>query len=139
MNNNKQLDDSVSFAKGIGIILMVLGHTFFSPYGHDVIYMFHMPLFFFISGYCFKESYLEDFRSYARKRIGKIYVPFVKWGLICLFCFLWTVKTEKANCRVTHCFAIKCIAVFQGDSYCQYLLWSKRILCRVMYDGRLPL
>ena len=84
MNNNKQLDDSVSFAKGIGIILMVLGHTFFSPYGHDVIYMFHMPLFFFISGYCFKESYLEDFRNYARKRIGKIYVPFVKWGLIFL-------------------------------------------------------
>lgn len=84
MNDNTQLDNSVSFAKGIGIILMVLGHTFFSMYGRTAIYMFHMPLFFFISGYCFKESHLEDFRNYARKRISNIYVPFVKWGLIFL-------------------------------------------------------
>lgn len=84
MNNNIQFDNSVSFAKGIGIMLMVLGHTFFSAYGYALIYMFHMPLFFFISGYCFKDSHLEDFRNYAKKRISRIYVPFVKWGLIFL-------------------------------------------------------
>ena len=84
MNNNIQFDDSVSFAKGIGIMLMVLGHTFFSAYGYRVIYMFHMPLFFFLSGYCFKKVHLEDFRNYAKKRISRIYVPFVKWGLIFL-------------------------------------------------------
>ena len=84
MNNNLQLDHSVSFAKGIGIMLMVLGHTFFSAYGYTVIYMFHMPLFFFLSGYCFKDSHLADFRNYAKKRISKIYIPFVKWGLIFL-------------------------------------------------------
>ena len=84
MNNSIQFDNSVSIAKGIGIMLMVLGHTFFSVYGYTVIYMFHMPLFFFLSGYCFKESHLEDFRNYAKKRISRIYVPFVKWGLIFL-------------------------------------------------------
>ena len=84
MNNNIQFDDSVSFAKGIGIMLMVLGHTFFFAYGYRVIYMFHMPLFFFLSGYCFKESHLGNFRNYAKKRISRIYVPFVKWGLIFL-------------------------------------------------------
>lgn len=81
---NMQYNNPVSFAKGIGIMLMVLGHTFFSTYGYAVIYMFHMPLFFFLSGYCFKESHLEDFRNYAKKRISRIYVPFVKWGLIFL-------------------------------------------------------
>ena len=65
-------------------MLMVLGHTFFSTYGYAVIYMFHMPLFFFLSGYCFKESHLEDFRNYAKKRFSRIYVPFVKWALIFL-------------------------------------------------------
>ena len=84
MNNTMQFDNSVSFAKGIGIMLMVLGHTFFSDYGCALIYMFHMPLFFFLSGYCFKESYLGDFRNFARKRISRIYIPFVKWGLIFL-------------------------------------------------------
>jgi fucose 4-O-acetylase-like acetyltransferase len=84
MNNNLKYNNSVSFAKGIGIMLMVLGHTFFSAYGYAVIYMFHMPLFFFLSGYCFRESHLEDFRNYAKKRISRIYVPFVKWALIFL-------------------------------------------------------
>ena len=82
--NNIQYNNSVSFAKGIGIMLMVLGHTFFSAYGYAVIYMFHMPLFFFLSGYCFKKIHLEDFRNYARKRFSRIYVPFVKWGLVFL-------------------------------------------------------
>lgn len=82
MDSNIQYDNSVSFAKGIGILLMVLGHTYFSAYGYALIYMFHMPLFFFLSGYCFKQSHLDDFRSYARKRISKIYIPFVKWDSV---------------------------------------------------------
>jgi len=79
-----QFNNYVSVAKGIGIMLMVLGHTFFSAYGYALIYMFHMPLFFFLSGYCFRKIHLEDFGNYAKKRISKVYVPFVKWGLIFL-------------------------------------------------------
>ena len=44
-------DNSVSIAKGIAIILMVLAHTRFSEYGNYWINMFHMPLFFFFAGY----------------------------------------------------------------------------------------
>lgn len=43
-------DDFITIAKGIGIILMVLGHSGFYDYGNAVIHMFHMPLFFFVSG-----------------------------------------------------------------------------------------
>ena len=84
MNNTIQYDSSVSFAKGIGIILMVLGHTYFSVYGFRLIYMFHMPLFFFVSGYCFRKAHLEDFRTYAEKRIRRLYFPFIKYGLLFL-------------------------------------------------------
>ena len=41
-------------AKGIGIILVVLGHTYGIPWQlHHIIYSFHMPLFFLLSGYTF--------------------------------------------------------------------------------------
>lgn len=72
-------------AKGMAIILMVLAHTDFIQFGERFIYMFHMPLFFFLSGYCFKESHLSDFKKYAKKRIKGAYWPYVKWGLIFLF------------------------------------------------------
>ena len=42
-----QSDVRVTYSKAIGIILMVLGHCSCSvPYVTQVIYMFHMPLFF---------------------------------------------------------------------------------------------
>ena len=43
-------------AKGIGILLVVLGHNDMNAYHptlHRFIYAFHMPLFFFLSGIFF--------------------------------------------------------------------------------------
>lgn len=77
-------DNSVSIAKGIAIILMVLAHTRFSEYGNYWINMFHMPLFFFFAGYCFKDKYLEIPSDFVIKRFKGLYKPFVKWGLIFL-------------------------------------------------------
>ena len=56
--NTKRLD-WIDIAKGIGIILVVLGHTLvpqvretgFAGFLWIFIYNFHMPLFFFLSGY----------------------------------------------------------------------------------------
>lgn len=42
--------------KGIGIILVVLGHTTQNHYLSSWIYAFHMPLFFILSGVFFKSS-----------------------------------------------------------------------------------
>ena len=63
---------------------MVLGHAHFSRYGNAWVNMVHMPLFFFFSGYCFKEKYLEHFFTFLRKRIKGLYWPAVKWGLLFL-------------------------------------------------------
>lgn len=44
----------INILKGIGIILVVIGHTVTLPsVFHSAIYSFHMPLFFVISGYLF--------------------------------------------------------------------------------------
>lgn len=75
---------SISMAKGVAIILMVLAHTQFSLYGDHLIAMFHMPLFFFLSGYCFKEKHLLDAKRYVIKKLKSVYLPFAKWSLIFL-------------------------------------------------------
>lgn len=77
-------DNSVSIAKAFAIMLMVLAHTWFLDIGNKWINMFHMPLFFFMAGYCFKDKYLTDFRTFARKRLSGLYKPFVKWSLVFL-------------------------------------------------------
>ena len=51
--------DWIDSAKGIGIILMLLGHVSAMPkYFIILIFSFHMPLFFFLSGYLYKSQNL---------------------------------------------------------------------------------
>jgi fucose 4-O-acetylase-like acetyltransferase len=57
------------YARGIGIVLVVFGHVEFGLMSagipmdkalfeivHSVVYTFHMPLFFFLSGYFYLSS-----------------------------------------------------------------------------------
>lgn len=80
-----QDNPSISYLKAIGIILMVVGHCIgVQSVPYCIIYMFHMPLFFFAAGFCFKRTYLNNFESFLFRRIKGLYVPFVKWGLFFL-------------------------------------------------------
>lgn len=69
-------DDKVTIAKGIGILLMVAAHAGIPDVFFRYIYMFHMPFFFFMSGYCFKEKYLSSPIVFINKRIRGLYIPF---------------------------------------------------------------
>lgn len=77
-------DESISISKAAAILLMVLAHTYFSQYANQWINMFHMPLFFFFAGYCFKDKYLDMPKVFLKKRIIGLYKPFVKWSIIFL-------------------------------------------------------
>ena len=65
-------------AKGIGILLVALAHadvSLFSPYLHQLIYSFHMPLFFFLSGYFFNPD--TPFWILVKKRFNSILKPYL--------------------------------------------------------------
>ncbi|HEX2994927.1 MAG TPA: acyltransferase family protein, partial [Anaerolineales bacterium] len=68
----------LDIARGIGILLVVLGHNDFaalSPFFHQVIYSFHIPLFFFLSGY-FVDTSLSFF-NYSKKRFHAVLKPYL--------------------------------------------------------------
>lgn len=70
--------------KGIGIILVMLGHALPS-YGffHNMIYGFHMPLFFFCSGFFFKDKLLMDG---IYKDTKGLLIPWSFFSLLLLLC-----------------------------------------------------
>lgn len=83
----KHQNDTIAIAKGIGIMLVVLGHcskTYGSMFIFYFVNMFHMPLFFFVSGYFFNMRYVEDKIGFVYKRFKGLYWPFVKFELIFL-------------------------------------------------------
>ncbi|MGE5378536.1 MAG: acyltransferase family protein [Bacteroidota bacterium] len=67
----------IDVARGIGILLVVMGHNDFSlisPFFHKLIYSFHMPLFFFLSGYFLNTAI--GFWSFVKKRFNGLLKPF---------------------------------------------------------------
>lgn len=67
-------NETITIAKSIAIILMVIGHSGVAHWMGSFINMFHMPLFFLCSGYCFKDKYLNTPKTFALRRIKGIWV-----------------------------------------------------------------
>jgi fucose 4-O-acetylase-like acetyltransferase len=68
----------LDIAKGIGILLVVLGHNDFeviSLFVQRLIYSFHMPMFFFLSGYFINPT--VPFFDFFKKRFNALMKPFL--------------------------------------------------------------
>lgn len=82
-------DTTISIAKGIAIILMVIAHAEAPGWLCRFIFEFHMPLFFITAGYFFSTKYLHDEATFMKKRIKGLYWPFVKWSVFFLIIHNW--------------------------------------------------
>lgn len=83
--------NAVDAMRGIGIVLVVLGHTLGISQGLEYwIFSFHMPLFFFLSGYVLKPARLsapfgQSVRHYARSLLlpylAYSFLTYIPWVL----------------------------------------------------------
>lgn len=92
----EQRNDWVDYAKALGILLVVYGHVARGVYNagiaipnsfyevtDSVIYSFHMPLFFFLSGLFFKNSLSKrGGLNLTFSKIDTIFYPFVLWSIL---------------------------------------------------------
>ena len=78
----QERDNSVTIAKALAIMLMVLQHSGCPLWLNHYVRIFIMPLFFFMSGYCFKTKYLNDGLTFFKKRINGVYIPIIKWSVV---------------------------------------------------------
>ena len=72
----KEFSNKVNILKAIAILLVVSGHLEFSLFGMFTPYSFQLALFFFISGYLFKEKYLDDILNFIQRRVKSLLVPY---------------------------------------------------------------
>lgn len=73
----------LDIAKGIGIILVVLGHALpTDSFVRLIIYSFHMPLFFFLSGLTLKKVKPEDNMKDIVQSEHKLFVTYIFYTII---------------------------------------------------------
>lgn len=98
---------SLDIAKGLGILLVVFGHQidYFHldcPGAYPFIYLFHVPLFFFLSGIFYNDS--DGLWPFVKKKFLRLYIPYLLANV-----FFFTVEMTRAK--------------FMGDSYDGSLKW----------------
>ena len=91
----------IDICKGIGIILVILGHALkqtgssnqFLQIVISIIYSFHMPLFFILSGFVsLKILYLADTKqrlAYIGQRAKRLLIPYVVMSLLYIPLKIW--------------------------------------------------
>lgn len=73
----------ISIAKALGIMLMVMGHSGCPDSLHHFIYSFHMVLFFFLSGYFFRDDKVVNYEGqFVWRKFVHLYWPYIKWSLV---------------------------------------------------------
>ena len=76
-------DKSIDLAKGIGIVLVFMGHINFPETVVNIINAFHMPLFFVCSGYLYDSKYDRlSTRDFIKKKAKSLLYPYYFLGSI---------------------------------------------------------
>ena len=78
----KQRFDYLDVTKGIGILLVVWAHILLVGVSHKLIYAFHMPLFFFVSGLLFNKDKYDIIALFLRQRFKRLLVPYLVYSLV---------------------------------------------------------
>jgi fucose 4-O-acetylase-like acetyltransferase len=78
--------------KGIGIMFMIIGHL--TPYMTNVIFSFHMPLFFIVSGYFYKPANIHDS---LKKDFKRLVIPYIATALIVIAYYLLLSIARKSD------------------------------------------
>lgn len=86
--------DYIDLFRTIGILLMIMGHIPCFGFKFDkFIHIFHMPMFFFVSGYFHHQE--KDFMQYTRKKLKTLLYPYIFFGAF--YYFVWMVIYYPAS------------------------------------------
>ena len=83
MKEKSERSGTIDIARGIAILLVVFAHTLSSGPAWNLIYQFHMPLFFVLSGMVLRApASTQELRTAVNKRAYTCLFPFCLWGIV---------------------------------------------------------
>lgn len=127
----------IDVAKGLGIFFIIFGHLSYDlnvHYVHKLIYSFHIPFFFILSGLVFSIKPGTNFFGFLKNKIRRILIPLI------IFVFLGFVVRLCVK-PVTALAVVKYLTYFNGTYYWNMPCWffvSLFIVYIICYLIKLP-
>lgn len=111
----------IDFAKFLGIFLVVLGHTPLPVSIINFIYSFHMPLFFFISGFLFDFNKFQSLLEFIKRRTQQLILPYLFLSLITYLFWLFIGRKFGSDSNSSLSIFTPLIGIFYGTATNNYL------------------
>ena len=135
----------VDYAKAIGIILVVYGHVARGVFNaglpmdesnyilvDSIIYSFHMPLFFFLSGLFFYDSLVKRGKTgLIVNKVDTVVYPFIVWSL--LQGVIEVVLSNYTNGEVTLSQVFSLLWAPRAQFWFLYALFLVFVVCSFVY------
>ncbi|MBB6671718.1 acyltransferase family protein [Cohnella nanjingensis] len=116
--------DWLDVAKGIGILLVVLGHTgSTSRAATNYVFSFHMPLFFVISGYLFTAG-KYDFKTYAARKTKSLLVPYLVFAVLSYGFWLGAGRKFGADADLDIPLLQPLLGIFYANGHGHWLIFN---------------
>lgn len=98
LRESEQRFDYIDIAKGLGMLTIVWGHVFLDGLSNAIVFSFHIPLFFFLSGLVFDKKRYASFGIFIKKRLKGLIFPYIVFSVITWMA--WAVYSYNANMQV---------------------------------------
>ncbi len=108
----------VDVARGIGVLLVIYGHGLAVTPLRFIIYSFHMPLFFFLSGLVFHKRKNEKYLTVLKKDFKRILIPYFIFAAISFTLWLSNIPLDRIRWDLVF---NQIIGIFYGSGNNGYL------------------
>lgn len=125
----------IDVLKGVGIILVIVGHINTKGFLTQWIYTFHMPLFFALSGYSLKTfGKNTSFKKFFLKRSKTILWPFVLFRIL-LFIYWVAIESHFRSFDMGPIWFLIVLYFAELAAYPIFFQKNNRPLCIIVMDG----
>ena len=87
--DSKRRYKEIDMAKGIGIICIVASHVYPGILFNQILFSFHVPLFFLISGFTYR--YYDNKKAFYGNKSRRILIPYLFFSIISIL-LLWVMN-----------------------------------------------
>lgn len=121
MGTQKKRINYIDVAKGFGIICIVFGHVMKSSFLRQVIFAFHVPFFFLLSGMTYQCK--QDKKQFYLDKFTRLLIPYYSFSLISIA--IYTVMIRIGWIEGDGRLVPNLLGMLYANSNSGYMEWNK--------------